>query len=219
VIQKATIQVIRAMFGDMRATVPHRPLTYGDSLQSARNQAAKLRLLVGADAPEINLLWLINQRAVPVNFVPSYVLDEQSGLTTNCITGKLEVFINDSEPRVRQRFSVLHELKHVLDWPDAELLHSKLGSGNADLQGRLIEQIANEFAAHVLMPTPLVKRIWFRTQDIQLAASMFNVSLEAMTTRLEKLGILGEPKPRPRVYFRAAGLMTSEPIMCEPCFS
>ncbi|HEV2638172.1 MAG TPA: ImmA/IrrE family metallo-endopeptidase [Actinocrinis sp.] len=218
-MNKPTKKAMQSMLSELRATVPHRPLTYGDSLQSTRNQAAKLRQLIGADTPEINLLWLIDQRAVPVNFVPSYRLGEQSGLTTDYITGKLEVFINEGEPPVRQRFSVLHELKHVLDWPDADLLHGKLGSGNKELQGKLIEQIANEFAAHVLMPTGLVKRIWFNSQDIQLAASMFNVSREAMTTRLEKLGILGDPKPRPRLYFRATGLMTAEPSVCEPCFS
>ena len=164
-------------------------------------------------------MWLIDQRAVPVNFVPSYRLGEQSGLTTDYITGKLEIFINESEPRVRQRFSVLHELKHVLDWPDAHVLHSKLGSGNAELQEKLIEQVANEFAAYVLMPTMLVKRIWFKTQSVQLAATMFNVSAEAMTTRLEKLGLIGEPKPRPRMYFRTVGFDVSGLSACEPCFS
>ena len=218
-MKKPTKQAIQIMFNDVRAVMGKRPHTYGESLQAARTQAAKLRLILGVNAPEIDLLWLIDQRAVPVNFVPSYRIGEQSGLTTDYITGKLEIFINEGEPRVRQRFSVLHELKHVLDWPDAHVLHSKLGSGDAELQGKLIEQVANEFAAYVLMPTMLVKRIWFKTQSVQLAATMFNVSAEAMTTRLTKLGLIGEPKPRPRMYFRALGLANSEPSACEPCFS
>jgi len=218
-MKKPTKQAMAAILDDVRSVVPKRPLTYGYSLQYARNQAARLRLLIGANDPEIDLLWLVNQRAVPVNFVPSFRLGEQSGLTTDYITGKLEMFINESEPRVRQRFSVLHETKHVLDWPDADLLHKRLGSGNAELQDKQIEQIANEFAACVLMPTMLVKRIWFRTQNVQLAATMFNVSAEAMTTRLERLGLIGEPKPRPRVYFRATGLNTPELVANIPCLS
>lgn len=218
-MKKPTKQAMAAILDDVRSVVPKRPLTYGYSLQYARNQAARLRLLIGANDPEIDLLWLINQRAVPVNFVPSFRLGEQSGLTTDYITGKLEMFINESEPRVRQRFSVLHELKHVLDWRDADLLHSKLGSGNAELQGKQVEQIANEFAACVLMPTMLVKRIWFKTQSVQLGATMFNVSAEAMTTRLEKLGLIGTPRPRPRIYFRATSFDTPNLTACEPSLS
>jgi hypothetical protein len=50
--------------------------------------------------------------------------------------------------------------------------------------------------------TPLVKREWFAWQDLTTVANIFNVSTEAVVTRLEKLGILGEPKPVPRLYFR-----------------
>jgi len=119
------------------------------------------------------------------------------------------MFINQSEPRIRQRFSVLHEFKHVLDFPHAGTLHKRLGSGDAQLRGDMIEWIANDFAAHVLMPTPLVKRIWHRTQDVGLAASFFNVSREAMSTRLTKMNLIGESQPRPRGYFRRVGLASN----------
>lgn len=75
----------------------------------------------------------------------------------------------------------------------------------------MIEWICNEFAANVLMPTAIVKRVWFSTQDVSLAATMFNVSTEAMTKRLERLGILGEPKPVRRMYFRRTGALLDAP--------
>jgi Zn-dependent peptidase ImmA (M78 family) len=117
------------------------------------------------------------------------------------------MFINQNEPRLRQRFSLLHEFKHVLDFPNADILHAKLGCGNQEMQGTLVEAIANEFAGQVLMPKMLVKREWFRYQDIRTLATIFNVSMEAMATRLEKLNLIGEPRPAPRGYFRTVGLV------------
>jgi Zn-dependent peptidase ImmA (M78 family) len=205
-MNKPTKRAVQAMIASLRTVPAKRGFTYGESIQIARVQASKLRAWAEAHEPEINLLWLVEQQVVPVNFVPSHLLSEQSGLTTDHITGKLEMFINSNEPQVRQRFSLLHEFKHVLDWPDADRLHSKLGSGDEELKGKMIEWIANEFAAQVLMPTRLIKRAWFASQDLPLMATLFNVSREAMTTRLEKLGLIGEPKPRPRVYFRTTSL-------------
>lgn len=204
---KATKQAVSKLIDELRGIAPHRPLTYGESLQVAHFQAAHLRRWAGALEPDINLIWLVQQRAVPVHFVPSYRLKEESGLTTNGVNGRLQVFINQNEPSARQRFSLLHEWKHVLDFEHADTLHAKLGSGNRQIKAQMIESVCNEFVGHVLMPTVLVKRVWFKTQDLPLAATMFNVSVEAMTRRLERLGLIGEPKPAPRRYFRHAGLL------------
>ena len=193
---------MQALITELRNVAPKRPLTYGESLQVGRVQAARLRRWAKAYGPDINLIWLVRQRLIPVNFVPSHRLGEESGLTTDQVTGKLEMFVNEGEPPVRQRFSLLHELKHAIDFDNAPTLHAKLGRGNATVQASQIEAIANDFAAHVLMPTPLVKREWFTWRELPLVANVFNVSVEAMATRLEKLGILGERRPVPRVYFR-----------------
>lgn len=199
-----TKAVMRSLIDELRALAPNRALSYGESVQVARLQAAHVRKWADATEPAINLIWLVKQRLVPVNFVGSHQLNEESGLTTNAVDGKLQVFINQNEPDVRQRFSLLHELKHVLDFDDADRLHARLGSGQQQRQAQQIEWICNEFAAHVLMPTALVKRAWYQTQDVTLAASLFHVSSEAMATRLERLNLTGEPHPAPRVYFRRA---------------
>lgn len=195
---------MQKLITELRAVAPRRPLTYGESLQVARIQAARLRRWADAEKPDMNLIWLVNQRQVPVRFVPSYKLGEESGLTTDQVRGRLEMFINDGEPKLRQRFSLLHEFKHVLDFDEAPTLHRQLGRGDHKVKGMMIEAIANEFAAHVLMPTALVKREWFAWRDLATVANIFNVSTEAMGRRLEKLGILGERKPAPRAYFRRA---------------
>jgi len=211
-----TKAVMRALITDLRTIAPKRPLTYGESLQVARVQASRLRRWAGAEKPDINLIWLVKQRQVPVRFVPSYKLGEQSGLTTDQVAGRLEMFINDGEPPLRQRFSILHELKHAIDFDDAPVLHAQLGRGNHTVKGTMIEAIANDFAAHVLMPTPLVKREWFAWRDLATVANIFNVSTEAMGRRLEKLGILGDPRPVPRAYFRRTVLpaVETDELLC-----
>ncbi len=199
---------VTTLIADLRRLAPKRPLTYGESLQLARLQASKLRTWAKASAPDINLVWLLNQQAVPVNLVPSHELGEESGLTTNVVSGKLEMYLNRSEPAQRQRFSLLHEFKHVLDFPGAERLHAGLGSGNKKIQADQIELIANEFAGQVLMPKRLVVSAYLKTQDLHLVANLFNVSAEAMKTRLTKLGLIGEARPRPTSYFRLGGSLT-----------
>lgn len=202
---KPTITQMNTLIAELRQLAPKRPLSYGESLQVARLQAVKLRTWANASAPDINLAWLLNQRAVPVNLVPSHELSEESGLTTDLISGKLEMYLNRSEPAQRQRFSLLHEFKHCLDFVDAGRLHAGLGSGNRKVQADQIELIANEFAGQVLMPKRLVVSAWVKTQNLALVASLFNVSTEAMKTRLTKLGLIGDAKPRPRSYFRFNG--------------
>ena len=192
----------RNLLDQLRQLAPKRPLTYGESLQVARLQADRLRQWIQTGNPDINLVWLIDQRVIPVQFVPSHKLDTESGLTTDLVSGRLEIYINDNEPHLRQRFSLLHEFKHALDFYDADVLHAKLGRGNQQLQGRMIEWTCDEFAGNVLMPTVLVKRLWFKVQDVPTMANLFHVSVEAMATRLEKLGLIGESKPKSRHYFR-----------------
>jgi predicted transcriptional regulator len=196
------------LISQLRSLAPRRALTYGESVQVARLQAG--RLAEATDKPDLNLIWLLKQRAVPVHFVASHKLGGESGLTTDHIDGTLRMFINQNEPPVRQRFSILHEFKHVLDFDNAAILHAKLGRGNTKVQTTQIELIANEFAGHVLMPTALVKRTWCKLQDLDLVANMFNVSVEAMATRLERLGLIGEPPKPPRLYFRRNTLLVPE---------
>jgi Zn-dependent peptidase ImmA (M78 family) len=219
-MEKISKSEMLALLSTLRNLAPKRPLTYGESMQVARLQAAHVRKRL-PNKTDVNLIWLTEQSAVPVHFVPSHELNEDSGLTTDVINGRLEMFINENEPAVRQRFSLLHEFKHVLDFRDASVLHARLGVGDERLKRDMIEWIANEFAGQVLMPTPLVKRIWFKTQSLSLAASLFNVSPEAMRTRLERLNLIGEHKPRPRMYFRGDGPLLADTDASEKltCFA
>ncbi|GLZ30789.1 hypothetical protein Lesp02_29780 [Lentzea sp. NBRC 105346] len=209
-----TKKAVNELITSLRSLAPKRAISYGEAIQVARLQAARFRRWAEADQPDINLIWLIEQRAVPVHFVPAHKLSEESGLTTNAVGGKVQVFINQNEPLTRQRFSLLHEFKHVLDFTDGDHLYERLGSGDQKRKELQMELICNHFAAHVLMPTALVKSHWFATQNVDLMAGLFNVSPEAMSKRLRDLGLIERPEEKPRTYFRQAGAALGDALCC-----
>ena len=200
-MKKPSENDMAALVDYWRSLTPKRPLTYGQNLHSGREQAYHVRAFADENRPAVDIQWLFEQTAIPVTLVPSYVLSENSGLTTDQPDGQLRIFINENEPQVRQRYSVLHELKHALDFYDHPVLYAKLGRDEQH-RNNLIEALANDFAAHVLMPTEIVKRVWPAIRDIATAASAFNVSFEAMRTRLEKLGFIKTPK-----FWRSVALL------------
>lgn len=198
-----TIRETNKLIDQLRALTPNRPLSFSESLNLASNQSFHVRLWLEAGDARINLAWLLNQRAVPVHQVPRYKLGENnSGLTTDEVAGRMRMFINQNEPHVRQRFTLAHEFKHVIDFHVGDRLYARLGSGNAKRHHDQVEAICNHFAATLLMPTGLFKSAWFRTQDIALIANLFHVSHEAVSTRLDKLGMRDQPQPKSRTYFR-----------------
>jgi Zn-dependent peptidase ImmA (M78 family) len=98
------------------------------------------------------------------------------------------MLLNASEPMVRQRFSVFHELKHVLDHPNAETFYPAFGSMTSKQRQ---EQIADYFAACALMPRVWINRAWRNDiQDVADLARLFHVSREAMRYRLNSLGLV-----------------------------
>lgn len=100
------------------------------------------------------------------------------------------------EAAVRQRFTLAHEFKHVIDHPVRDLLY-------ADHLSR--ERAADQFAACLLMPKRLVVAAWCSgEQDIAQLAELFVVSPEAMRRRLDGLGLVERESPRPLYCRRGA---------------
>lgn len=95
----------------------------------------------------------------------------------------------------RQRFTVAHEIGHLLlhDEPvfvDRVFRRDKVSSEAVDP----LEIEANGFAAALLMPKEFVVRRTngsgpFRSEAVDRLASDFGVSSQAMTFRLERLGV------------------------------
>ena len=103
-------------------------------------------------------------------------------------------------------FTLAHEWKHLLDWTMSDVLYRNLGYGNPELQSRKREDVADYFAACLLMPRTWVKNAWARgIQDLPALAGLFMVSEDAMRYRLSYLGLLDDDRRPTRTYFRQVG--------------
>lgn len=120
--------------------------------------------------------------------------------------GRAVIGVNAGHPTSRQRFTIAHELGHLLLHPGRPLIvdqsvrvnrRDQVSSSATDLE----EIEANQFAAALLMPSERVlagvrRLLDERGDDLpegQLAASLageFQVSAQAMGFRLVNLGVL-----------------------------
>ena len=97
------------------------------------------------------------------------------------------IVLKADEPRQRQRFSLAHEFKHILDDPLIDRLHQHLDPGR---RRERTERLCNYFAACLLMPRAWLKRDWGDgMQQPSALARRYYVSTEAMTTRLSEVGL------------------------------
>lgn len=100
--------------------------------------------------------------------------------------------INRNHPVEMQRFTMAHELHHLLY--DFNSMRFLCGPENAK---EAFEQDAEQFAAELLMPRDLVQKLAshplnIRYLTIQLVAWHFGVSYEAAAIRLSKIGLISD---------------------------
>lgn len=173
----------------LRDMVPLRPLRYLEALRLAEMQAERFLELIGLTEPSVpervitELPRLLVTRLSPF---PSSGASQWSN-------GRWLVVINAAEPATRQRFSLAHELKHIIDHRFVRLMYLYFPETE---RHDMTEQICDYFAGCLLMPRPWVKRAYDSgTQDLPRLAQVFGVSQAAMAVRLSQIG-LGEPTRR-----------------------
>ena len=175
----------------LRALVPNRPLSPSEALRIAELQANHLlrHFQIETEAvpeeivSELPRIRVVRDDALPVSGAAHW-------------NGRYWVItINADEPLFRQRFSVMHEFKHVVDHTTKHFLYQDRPFQPAAEQA---ERVADYFAACLLMPKKVVKRLWCEgNQDIAHLAKTLFVSPRALRFRLDQLG-LTEPPSRCR---------------------
>jgi Zn-dependent peptidase ImmA (M78 family) len=180
---------VSGVISSVRDLVPIRPLTYAESMRIAELQAIRVREMIG-----------ITELALPetaITHLPKLQVERMfpapmSG-ATQWSHGRWLIVLNGAESLVRQRFSLVHEFKHILDNPFIETLYPASRSlSSADRA----EQICDYFAGCLLMPRKQLKQAWVSgTQDIRKLARRFEVSNQAMQIRLLQVGLI-EPAAR-----------------------
>jgi Zn-dependent peptidase ImmA (M78 family) len=205
----------------LRDKVPLRPLTFAEHLRIAEMQAHLFLKLVNVHEAPVPTRVIEELPRIQVNHVSPLPV---SG-ATHWTSGRWLVLLNATEPRVRQRFSLAHEFKHIIDNRFADLIYQ--GLPEAD-RAQLIEQICDFFAGCVLLPRPWLKSTYAGgLQRLPDLAARFDVSQAAVQVRLNQIG-MAEPaarcaRPSDRWLterFRASGRRiyqrSKEPVFAAP---
>ncbi len=167
--------------------MPQRPLTHDEARWVAERQAERLRQLTGyTDEPFLPRDAIERQPKIQI------VHDDQlphSGATH--WNGRVwQITIKSTEPFARQRYTLAHEYKHVLDYPFDDYCYPVIAGHSAEQRA---EHTCDYFAACLLMPKTLIRKAWTagRTfQNVGELAQLFGVSTRAMEVRLQELGLL-----------------------------
>jgi len=180
---------VSGLIGQLRDIVPIRALTLAESFRIAELQAQKMLEHYELTEPPVPESVIAQIPRIQIErLVPSPV----SG-ATQWSRGRWLILLSGTEPMSRQRFSLAHEFKHVLDHPFIHLLYPPyLGMSEHDRA----EQVCDHFAGCLLMPRPWIKRAWGGgAQDLGALAQQFDVSRAAIQVRLRRIGLL-EPTQR-----------------------
>jgi Zn-dependent peptidase ImmA (M78 family) len=191
----------KSLLPRVRTLMPARPLAFYEHLQIAERQATQLHHLLKQQGPAADLTWLTKLSGITVVVQPRWKMEGISGLT-QWDDGHWVIGVNKSNPHARRRFTLAHELKHVIDANRDKITYRAI-----DVKQR--EAIADYFAACYLMPKLWLRKVWTGgLQDPEALAGLFRVSLQAMDKRLKYLGFVDTEPDRPTAtYFRRAPLL------------
>jgi Zn-dependent peptidase ImmA (M78 family) len=134
----------------------------------------------------VQVIDLANELGLKVYEVPNWP-DDLSGMVRKNVeaTGGFDIFVNQTHAETRRRFTIAHEIAHVVLHPhligdgitDDALLRSGLSND--------VEAQANRLAADILMPREaLNSRLKMGINSVYVLATEFKVSDQAMAIRL-----------------------------------
>ena len=97
------------------------------------------------------------------------------------------VQLNSNDTPARKRFTLYHEIFHILAHCKATPVFKKTSSSP---EGSFNELLADHFAAIILMPEKQVKKIWAEVKDINNMATIFDVPRPVVWFALKHLNLV-----------------------------
>ena len=171
------------LLDELRGLMPSRTMAWSEAHSIAERQAALLLDLVHIEEPPVPQFVIASLPGIVVEYRADW---PTSGMAVSA-KSHWRLVIRATEPRWRQRFSLAHEFKHVLDDP---VIDRQLGQLAEPQRQERAERLCNYFAACLLMPRPWVKHDWCGgLQNVRALARRYYVSTEAMSTRLSEVGL------------------------------
>lgn len=167
--------------------------TYEDAIISAENLVKILDLSI---IPAERLIDKIEKDLdIPVLFVDTIQSSERYSISgATCHLQDLGVIlVNRNEPEARRFYDLAHELFHALTWDAMKPTHRESNSTDEQLiHKKRIEQLADNFAAALLMPKNSLERFIDRRQINNIAhlaeiAAQLRVTPVALAWRLYNL--------------------------------
>lgn len=142
------------------------------------------RVLINENVRElpVKVVRLCRQMGIRVNyFTPE---TDSDGFST-IVDGQAQIFVSDCCSRERQRFTVAHELGHILlgHVGEYELVNREPSKGDTS-----IEQAANVFASRLLAPACVLWALDARTPE--QIAELCRISRQAAAFRAERMEVL-----------------------------
>lgn len=171
-----TMEEGRSVLASLREISPDRRLRFTEALRIAELQATKLLKLlrVEGDATPSEVVTELPRIRVIYRSIPTSGMSYWDG-------SEWIICINKFEPLTRQRFTLFHEYKHIVDHGRAERLYATPEQA---------EQAADYFAGCALMPRASLKRAWGQLiQHPEALARLFDVSARAISVRLAQIGL------------------------------
>lgn len=177
-------QFSTSVLASLRDLMPRRALRPSELQRIAELQANRLLELSQVSTPAVPIELISELPHIRLALVP----DLPVAGAADWVGGRWLLSIAAVEPFTRQRFSIAHEFKHVIDHPYRNVVFADSSPISAHDQA---ERLADYFAACLLMPKRLVVRLWGQgVQRVSRLAERFEVSAQAMQIRLWQLGLV-----------------------------
>ncbi|MBK6871341.1 MAG: ImmA/IrrE family metallo-endopeptidase [Kineosporiaceae bacterium] len=164
----------------LRDLAPLHRLSQTEALDVAEAQAEALLRLLAVVAPPVPEERLA---AIPLVQVER-VTPTEAMAATQWSHGRWLILVNGAARLGRQRWSLAHEFKHILDHPMETILYAKDAH-------ELREQVCDYFAGCLLVPRKWLRAAWRSgTRDQGALAKRFGVSRKAIRIRLLQVGLV-----------------------------
>jgi Zn-dependent peptidase ImmA (M78 family) len=162
-------------------TVDTKPLSGPSSAlwlewRKVRPTAALLLSRFEVSAPPVDVRHIVRKLGIELIEKP---YSKWSGVVKGLESGEAVMMVNASDTEQRRRFTMAHELGHLLLHPLGVMFRDHGPATPQELE-------ANQFAGELLIPEDLLRRHAGR-YSVGALAALFDVSTSCMQIRLEKL--------------------------------
>jgi Zn-dependent peptidase ImmA (M78 family) len=171
-----------SVLASLRDLVPAGPLNFTYAKRITELQANRLRDLLGVTTAELSEEAI---RSLPKIKVIE-VMDLPASGATQWSHGSWVIAVNGSEPWQRQRFSVGHELWHVINHQTVERF-----CPDERTRGRYSERLADYFSGCLHMPREQIRPLLSEGYGVGDLADLFGISTAAVAVRLSQVGTSG----------------------------